>query len=164
MASTYSTVDDLMLGDLPVGSYVSKQKYVDDAADEIDSYIGHIYATPIDMSVGSPVSRPSRLLVARIARFLSTGRLILAIATPSQHQVLHAYGAKMVDEALAALNALAEGDPPLVGADPANPAKDVLESSGPLVSNIDTRSTVETFYQVFADPYAYPEGARDVLY
>jgi hypothetical protein len=39
----YSAVTDLLTGDLPLPSYVSPVKFVDDAADEIDSKIGFLY-------------------------------------------------------------------------------------------------------------------------
>lgn len=156
MASTYSTIADLMIGDLPIAPVIDRQKYVDDAADEIDSTIGHIYATPIDMTPAGPVKRPSRLLIQRIARFLSTGRVILAVATPTENQTLHAYGKQMVDEALAALNAIAQGEPPLEGAEPADPEDEIHSSSGPLISNIDSFSQVEEFYQLMSEtPWGY---------
>ncbi|HWI68184.1 MAG TPA: hypothetical protein VNS88_07365, partial [Nitrospiraceae bacterium] len=71
----YSEVTDLLTGNVPTPAYLSPQKYVDDAADEIDSKIGFVYETPIDVTYSSsnPVTRPVRLLLKRINNFLASG-------------------------------------------------------------------------------------------
>jgi hypothetical protein len=56
----YSSVEDLLIGKIPLPVGVDPQKYVDDATDEVDSYIGFTYVTPVDVSNTSPVDRPVR--------------------------------------------------------------------------------------------------------
>ena len=150
MASVYSVIGDILLGDLPIPGYVDKQKYVDDAADEMDSYIGYTYVTPIDMNPAGPVIRPARLLLHRIATHLSTGRLVLAIAVASEDKSLHAYGKSLVDDAVAALEKIAGGEIPLTGAVPI--VGTTSPPSGPMIANIDQFSMVEQFYQQMAVP------------
>lgn len=150
--STYSQVTDLLTGNIPV-STVLGQKYVNDAADEIDSIIGHIYVTPVDMrptpeedppGVGT-VKRPSRLLLKRIANFLASGRLMLATSAGGEDDQLHAYAKYLVDTALATLQQIASGSISLDGAvtdsDP-----DTEGRYGPLIANVDPESNVEAFY------------------
>ena len=49
----YSAVTDLLVGDITLGSTVNAEKYVQDAADEMDSKLGFIYETPIDLNAAS---------------------------------------------------------------------------------------------------------------
>ncbi len=140
----YSTVDDLLLGNIPLGATFSREKFVDDAADEIDSRIGKRYVTPIDVSDSSLVARHSRLLLKRINNFLATGRLILAIASPGEDDSLHAYGLHLVQEAQAALTQIETGIVDIVDA-PENPDLDGVPS-GPTIANADAESAVDAFY------------------
>ena len=89
----YSEVGDLLIGDMPVGVLTSKQKFVDDATNEIDSYIGVRYVTPLsladtDPSTGWPnaIPRHVRLHISRINNHLASGRLILAVAAGGEDQ------------------------------------------------------------------------------
>lgn len=145
MASTYSTVADLLIGDLPVAVGFSKQKFVDDAADEVDSIVGRRYVTPLDISASSPIPRHARLFIKRVANHLASGRLILALAAGGEDQALHAYGYSLVKNATDALEQIATGAydidkaQEVEGGDTAN--------VGPSIKNVDASSGVETFYQ-----------------
>jgi hypothetical protein len=152
VASTYSTVDDLLIGDMPIPPYINKQGYVDNAADEIDSRLGYVYATPFDVSDLSTMIRPARLTIKRIAAHLSSGRIILAMAVASEDRQVHAYGKSLIDEALAVLEKIANGEIPLVGAEPLDPDAISAPTSGPMIANIDQFSSVEAFYQQFSQP------------
>lgn len=156
MTSTYSTVGDILLGDLPIPGYVDKQKYVDDAAEEMDSYIGYTYVTPIDMDTAGPVIRPARLLLHRIATHLSTGRLILALAVASEDKSLHAYGKSLVDESLAAVQKIVDREIPITGA--ISVSGSVVSPSGPMITNVDSFSLVEDFYQWLSNPPSETES------
>jgi hypothetical protein len=151
----YSQTTDLLLGEIPVPSYINTQKVVDDAADEIDSKLGHIYTTPFNVTDPGPMSRPARLLLKRINNFLATGRLILAVASPEENQTLHAYGWSLIREATTALDAIINGDIPLEGAQVVTGTS--LPVSTPLINNLDSESNVEAFYDRIANPnYFYP--------
>lgn len=153
----YCATTDLLMGEIPLPSYVDPQKYVDDAKDEIDSYVGNLYATPLTMDESGPMARPARLLIKRINAHLATGRLILAIASPEENKNLHAYGYSLVAESIAALNAIAAGEVTLDGAPPASDAPDKPAATVPMISNLDAESNVEAFYNRIANPYvAYP--------
>lgn len=161
MASTYSTVSDLLKGDLPSPAYVSEQKYVDDAANEIDSYVGYVYATPLDVTDSSTMLRPARLMIKRIASHLSTGRLILAIAVASEDDRLHAYGQKLVDESIEALKMIRDGELQLEGAETVGGVDVPVPATGPMIANLDQWSPVEAFYaEVGKSVTAYPEYYR----
>ena len=143
----YSSKDEMTLGDLPWPSFVDKDAHMVAITDEIDSYIGFMYATPVNVTDTGPVARPARLLLKRISIALSTGRAILTMAAPGEGERLHAYGNRLVNEALAALRAISKGEIVLEGAEK-NPDQEDNQS-GPLLYNEDPRSQVETFYDFF---------------
>lgn len=141
--TAYCTVDDLLTGDIPLPTYISDQKVVDDAADEIDSIIGFVYSTPIVM-VDIPEYRPSKLLLKRINSHLATGRLLMQIAASEEDTTLHAYGKSLVDSSLTTLNQLANRDFVLEGATMFSDAQ--ATPTGPLQYNKDEVSNVDAFY------------------
>lgn len=158
----YAAVTDLLTGAIPTPAYLSTQKYVDDAADEIDSHIGLMYATPIDVTdvESNPVVRPVRLLLKRINTYLATGRLIMAATSNGEDDNLHAYGLSLVQEANAALKSISSGEIVLTGVLPADPNA-LARTTGPLISNVDPESSVEAFYDRVANPnYSFFGGAR----
>lgn len=152
----YSTPTDLMLGEIPTPTYIDTTKIVQDAADEIDSKIGYVYETPVNIGTGSTVSRPAQLLLKRINNFLATGRLILQVASPEENRNLHAYGWSLIQEANAALNAIIAGEIVLEGATPNPDSQAGPPVSVPLIDNLDPESSVEAFYDRIANPnYSY---------
>lgn len=163
--SNYSEESDLLIGDIPLPRGLRPQKYVDDATNEIDSFIGFIYQTPVDVTEASLVARPARLLLKRIANQLASGRLIMAQSTGSQRMELHAYGARLVNEATAVLRQIANGEILLPGALPVD-GVDEGNFTGPQIANLDPESNVEAFYNRIANPtyfYGYPgESVRRV--
>jgi hypothetical protein len=161
----YCQASDLLTysGSIPAPSYLSPQKFVDDAADEIDSKIGFVYATPIDISdvAGNPVVRPARLLLKRLNVNLATGRMLLAADANGEDTQIHAYGWSLIREVVAALNNIADGDITLEGATLVTP--NALNNNIPLIYNKDAESNVEAFYDRVANPnyvYPYPYGTR----
>lgn len=142
----YCLTTDLLTGNIPTPGYMSPQKFVDDAGDEIDSKIGFVYETPIDISDTSEVVRPARLLLKRINVFLATGRLLMAAASAGEDTSLHAYAKKMVDDATTALDAIFAGEIPIEGAVLINPAEEDV-TKAPLWSNPDIESAVDSFYE-----------------
>lgn len=159
--TAYCSVGDLLLGQIPVPVGIDKQKVVDDAADEIDSKIGFIYQTPIDiLNDPDKPSRPVKLLLKRINVFLASGRLILAADSNGEDQQLHAYGLSLVQEATNALDAIASGEMVLSGVELA--AGYATTASTPLINNLDTESSVEAFYDRVANPSYLYSGAESV--
>jgi hypothetical protein len=156
--AAYCLVTDLLTGNIPVPANLEPQKYVDDAADEIDSKIGFVYVTPIDVTSGSEVPRPARLLLKRINVHLATGRLLLAAAAGQEESQLHAYGWSLIKEANSALDQIASGSIPITGAVLLPGNEEVVTAV--IVNNLDPESAVEAFYDRIANPnYSY-----DTLY
>lgn len=152
--AAYCLVTDLLTGNIPVPANLSPQKFVDDAADEIDSKIGFVYETPIDVTTGSTVPRPARLLLKRVNVHLATGRLLLAAAAGQEDSQLHAYGWSLIKEATAALEQIANGSIPITGAELLPSADGVVTAI--IVDNLDPESSVEAFYDRIANPnYSY---------
>lgn len=151
----YSTTADLLTGDLPLPSYISPQKFVDDAADEIDSKIGFLYATPVNINAPS-VLTPVKKLLKRLNNFLATGRLLMAISASQEDERLHAYAYSLVADATASLAAIAAGEVPL-DLPLADPDAADQPVTAPLHYNEDAESAVEAFYNRIANPlYIYP--------
>lgn len=156
---TYSDKDDLLTGNVPLPPYIDVNQFIQDAADEIDSHLGFIYKTPIQMDENGPVSRPARLLLKRISAHLSSGRLIMALDSSGQNEQLHNYGIYLVNEATSALRQIAEGKIRLDGAE--LPEDETTAApNGPLISNLDSESQVEAFYDRIANPAYVPVSFR----
>jgi hypothetical protein len=154
----YSATTDLLNGNIPLPSYVNTQKYVDDAADEIDSKIGFIYQTPIDVTTNSLVPRPARLLLKRINNFLATGRILMAVDAGGEEVQVHAYAASLIRDANAALDMIVSGDVIIEGAVRLDTG-DAAQVTAIIVNNLDPESNVEAFYDRIANPsYVYPYG------
>ena len=150
---SYCAVVDLLIGDITPSAALDPAKYVNDAADEIDSKIGFRYATPV--AVTAP--RPVLLLLKRLNSHLASGRLILAATISGSSEQLNAYGADLVTSAQVTLEAIAAGEMYLPGAvasptlPPAPLAND--PSTYPLLhSNLDAVSQVESFYEAVTNP------------
>ena len=150
----YSTTNDLLLGGIPIPAGLQAQKFVNDAADEVDSQIGMLYITPVDVN-SSTLVRPVKLLLKRLNNFIATGRLILAVTSNNEDDRLHAYGLSLLKEANEALHMIASGQVVLDGA-PVTDAN-VPRVSVPLIGNLDSESNVEAFYDRIANPtYLWP--------
>lgn len=155
----YAIEEDLLVGSIPLPTYLDATKLLQDASDEVDSYVGSIYTTPLDLSEQSPMTRPARLLVKRITTHIATGRMILATAAAGEDDRLHQYGASLLKEGLDALKMIASGDVVLEGADKTQSAE--TSAHTPLIYNVDSESNVEAFYDRVMKPSAiYPGAVR----
>lgn len=148
----YSATTDLLTGDIPLPAYLSAQKFVDDASDEIDSRLGFIYQTPIDVDAPTTVTRPVILLLKRINNWLASGRLLLAAAASQEDSQLHAYAYSLVKDAQAGLDAIVSGEIILEGAASAVGDGVATIVNAPLISNGDAESMVDAFYQRLTNP------------
>ena len=149
----YCTVADLMIGDISTSAALDPQKYVDDAADEIDSKIGFVYATPIPVADGSGTPRPVVLLLKRLNSHLATGRLILAATIPAENERLNAYGYSLVAEVMTSLDMIATRQMTLEGVSLEPTVGTVGEPvTVPLIANLDAESNVDAFYSRVTNP------------
>lgn len=146
----YCTTADLLIGDIRPSEALDPQKYVNDAADEIDSKIGFVYETPIPVDAASATPRPVILLLKRINAHLASGRMILAATIATEDRQLNAYGASLVADSELAIQQIASGDIILDGVTPG--AGSIPSSAKPLISNGDTESAVDAFYDRVVNP------------
>lgn len=144
---TYCELVDLEWGNIPAP--VNAQFWLNKGAEEIDGKIGFVYATPV-MLDNSTEQRPAKLLLKRINAWLAMGRAILAIAAGAEDNQLHQLGKYYVDEATKALDSIVDGSVILPGVDPTTPTSD--QQTGPMISNVDTASSVEAFNATFGNP------------
>lgn len=148
VVGAYCAESDLRTGDLAPPSYTTKVQYIQNAAEEIDAAIGHLYITPVTIDSAVSKNRPSILFLKKLNWLLASGRFILDVAAAGEMDNLNAYGKRMLDEANMMIASLISSDLQLVGApliavDP-NRAKNF---TGPVIYNEDPYSLVETFYR-----------------
>lgn len=149
--AAYCTKDDLLIGDIPLApKYGDGTQFVQMAADEIDSQLGHLYVTPIEVE-DLPANRPTTLLLKKTNQLLASGRLILDMAAGGEDRELQQYGLSMLNEALGIIKAIQDGKIKLTGAEPAEDVADD-ENTGPSIVNEDPYSLVEGFYQKYSTP------------
>lgn len=145
----YSVIGDLLLDGVLLKPGFDKQKFVDDAADEMDSKLGWLYSLPLSPEGVEPLGTwedlPAHqvLTLKQINNRLASGRLILAIALPGEQNTLHAYGYSLVQQALADLMQLANGVVEL-DANKLAPASE-FTSRAPSITNPDSESLLAGF-------------------
>lgn len=146
MPTAYSLVSDLLIGDVQVGDFISPQKFVNDAAAEMDSRIGMLYTLPLPLA-----SMPGfvQTLLQLINNRIASGRIIMAAAAASQSRELNAYGATLVADGYKDLKSILDGSIPLDGA---GRRPDGNQSLGPAVSSRDATSGVDAFEDYFFPP------------
>ena len=143
----YATSDSALLGGIPATDPDTLSKYFDDAADEIDATLGFVYETPITNSAdGGSLPRPVQLILARINRFLASGRYIMAVAAGGEDNTVNAYGWSLIKEAQAALASLASGATELDAVRLPNPGD---QRKNPAIANAEDGSNVDAFYDSF---------------
>ena len=143
----YCDPDDLLKGDIPwPARFGNGQEMVNLAAEQIDSMIGHIYVTPVVIIVPPAENRPSQLLLKHINLLLASGRMVLDMAAGGEDNDLHAYGQRLLEEALNMLAKIVKGEIQLTGATRIDEAK---SQTGPMITNEDAVSMVEDFYKQF---------------
>lgn len=147
----YSEVVDLLVGDIVLGS-VDPEKYVNAAADEMDSRIGFVYQLPLPTvdTTPEPLSLQAAAILKNINNKLASGRLIMAQSIGAERHEVHAYGKSLVDEAYAELALVLNGALPLVGAPP---VEGVDTTGGPAIYNRDEVSSVEAYEDEFFGQY-----------
>lgn len=159
----YCVTADLLIGDISTSAQLDPVKYVNDAADEIDSKIGFRYATPVPTTGADAAPRPVLLLLKRLNSHLASGRLILAATISANQEELNAYGASLVNDAQITLEAIASGEQRLPGAPPnpdLAPTEDAPLLTPILMNNLDPVSQVESFYDAMTGPSQFSSPYR----
>lgn len=147
----YAGVSDLLLGDLAVSEQVDRQKFVDLAAEEMDSKLGWVYRLPlappnVDPSATSWMAlQPHEAATLKsINSRLASGRLILSLAVAAEGTQLHALGWHYVSSALEDLMVIANGAIDLtavrIGA-----SDSAYRNDAPSVSQYDDESLLSAF-------------------
>jgi hypothetical protein len=107
-------------------------------------------------------------LLKQLNVYLATGMFIVATSASEEDIQLNAYGRYLLTQADAALNMIAAGDQILPGAGLLDPTD--VQTSGPIINNLDASSGVEDFYAYVRDPWhsgfsdgLSPTGSRRLL-
>ena len=142
----YCTPEDLLLGDLPTPAYIEKDLYILNASGEVDAALSARYVVPIVLDPLNDTHRVAILILKRISAHIASARIIMAAAAGSEDNRVHAYARYLLQEGQVALDALAKGNPDLIGPIPLEP--DSSMSDKPLVVNADPTSPVDEFYRL----------------
>jgi hypothetical protein len=150
--SYYCEVGDLLLGNLQgrLPSQIDPAEFVKHAAEEMDSKIGFVYVTPINVDpepdpplVALPV--PQVLLLKHVCAKLASGRIILAAAIGHEDSTVHQYGLYLVREAEVTLMAIANQE--------VNLAAPTVDSEGNPDEPVDPPTSI--------DPMAFVPGGKN---
>lgn len=148
--TTYCQNSDILTGDVTVVPDVV-QLHVEQAAEEIDAAIGHLYVTPIVNPTGHTAS-----LLKMINVKLATGRYFAAMSRGNEDSE-NFYAKTLIKEALDALERIRSGQIILNGV-PGVAPEATDDSRAPTLINVDSQSGVAAFYGFVQSPLspAYP--------
>lgn len=153
-ANGYCDVSDLLIGDLRLPAAVSVLKYIESAAEEMDSRIGNVYRVPVTIDPDKRQAYVATITFLRsINARLASGRIIMAVASFMELNSVHAYAKNLVDGAMKDLEQIESRQRILQGAEPNNnPTEEVGgQFTGTAIFNLDPVSAVDSFYG-FVDP------------
>jgi hypothetical protein len=164
----YCTRNDLLLGNIARPADAVLDVYVQNGSDTIDTKLGFRFTTPIVINTGIPGSNASVTLLKQLNVYLATGMFIVATSASAEDIQLNAYGRYLLTQAELALDAIASGDQILPGGTLLDPSD--VQTSGPIINNLDDSSGVEDFYAYVRDPWhsgftdgTWPPGSRRLL-
>lgn len=146
-------------GDIRTPSYMTKEQYVANAAEEIDAALGHLYVSPFVIDATVPANRPTILFLKKVNWLLASGRFILDVAAAGEMDNLNAYGRRLLDEANAMLAPVIAEDLVLTGAEQIDSGTtDQKAVTGPMIHNEDSVSLVQQFYTGHQNYYGLGES------
>jgi hypothetical protein len=154
VAARYASTADLLIGDITFTTSET-DKFVNFAADEMDSELGVMYVIPLSGVDGAAIPAHVLLTLKRCNALIASGRLILSRAAGGEGDTLHAYGKSLVDEGKSLLCAMADGTLTLSGVLKLD-AFGSVDSGGnaPSIQQGDATSGVDAFYSwLTAGPY-----------
>lgn len=164
----YSSPEDVLLGtDMALPGDDTVERFIIDAAKEIDSRLGFKYKTPLRFTriVNGSVTyvddddpstyTPSYLLVSRLSNFIASGRYILAATMPEENASIHQYGNKLLRDAEAILSQITSNRADLEIEE--LPTDQAQTPYGLMVANREAKSYVKQFED---NPFNYNPGAE----
>lgn len=146
----YAATGDISFGDMGVPPYVDLLKVIETAANDVDAVIGTRYKLPLDLDIGNQEHKSAINMLNKITRYFVLGRVVMDQAIGHEETQLHAYALYHIRWAEQALKAIANGDVEIPGQQLLVP-DDSKRVTGPIVSNRDAASLVDSFYDI--DPY-----------
>lgn len=164
----YSDPEDVMYGTgMARPADDTLERFVRDAAMEIDSRLGFKYKTPLifthvvngSVAFVDPEDKatwtPSYILITRLSNLLASGRYILATTAPEEDNALHQYGVKLLRDAEAILSQITSNRTELEIEELVTETAD--SPYGLLVKNRESQSYIQAFED---QPRNYNPGAE----
>lgn len=143
LQNAYSEQADLLIGDMLLSPTLDRDRYIQSAADDINAKIGYLYKIPL-VPTDTELPLYQVLLLKSINNKLASGRLILDVAVGGEQATLHAYGLRLISEAMNDLMCIANGDVELL-AERRVTATDQAARLTPSVTNYDDESLMLGF-------------------
>ena len=129
---------DLLLGDVTLGSSLDPEDFLRKAAEEMDAKIGQEWELPLP---ALPVEIATLLRVTQA--HIATGRILLAQPMNAGTEDMNRYGASLVTRALADLGSWIDSQPDIDGATRVRAG----DATGPTITNSENRSGFDVFDQ-----------------
>lgn len=145
MTTTYSTDEDMMIGDLTYDADY-RNTFRSRAKDEIDTALGFLYLIPLSPSPSVHVG----LILKQIEARLASGRLILDRTAAMEDNSLQAYGNSLLKEGQQMLMQITTGMVELIGQTRVPSA--ATAGNAPVIIQGDTTSGVDAYYNWLNTP------------
>lgn len=152
----YCKDTDILIGDVTPKTGVMT-KHVEQAAEEIDAAIGHLYVVPV-----TSAAEHTKLLLKNINIKLATGRYFAAMSRGSQEESPNFYAQSLIKEAWEQLKMIVSGQIILGGATTAGGGLAEDDSRAPTLIQADEFSLVAGFYGYLQDPELYGVRPRPI--
>lgn len=128
-----------------VNPSLDRQKFINDASDEIDSKLGWLYVIPLEpISPATSLPGYQLLTLKGINNKLASGRIILTLDIASEGTTLHAYGWQLIREAREELIYLANGEAQLAAIRTSPNTTTGLDKI-PAIKNYDEESLLQAY-------------------
>jgi len=154
MAVEYYGADanDLLLGDMTLGSALSREDYLRLATDEVDAKLALYWVLPLP----AVISTAAGLILSNVVAHVATARIILSQPMDSSDDGYNSYGASLLNRAFRDLELWLLSDPIISGAVRINAS----ENNVPSIFKNETRSALDVYDQFVAgsEPAAWYPG------
>lgn len=125
------------------------------ASEEIDMMVGRVYSLPLVLKPGST----DQLLIKKICRFITTGRVLMAASSAQETNQVHKYASYLLIQAQNALDAIVAGKLKLNDQTPAENTEQDYDS-GPTIFLSDEDSFIRGFYGYGESEFDVPSPGR----
>lgn len=149
MRAGYCSPSDLLIAGTRLPSPLTVEGAIASASDQMDSYIGARYVTPVLVDLLDPTKRQDSLVLQQICSNLTSGQIITSMAAGGSQNTTHAYGMYLLRFAFAQLANIQNGRTKLTTAELLPVEPEDLTVRGPRIIQGTRVSLMDAFYESF---------------